>query len=958
VPAAPNRHAARDRIVGRAPELAVLRSLVDELGPSLGSVVLLEGEPGIGKTSLVLQAAAFAAERGIGVYHGEAREYDGRKPFGVLLDAWQLDGSESALAAEVAELLGGARTAREAFDDWPAQEFRIRELLLTLLDERTTAGPVVVILEDLHWADVATLGLLHQLAGMYPAVPILLIATCRSGARIPELAALISSWLRAGAVHLLLGPLTSEACAELVRNVVGYEPTPALLARVAAAGGNPLYANEMLSVLRSEGVLRTEPDGRIGLTPGGRPSSQSLTILDRLSYLGQDACAMLSLASVFGSTFALTDLAALAGENAAGCWTKLAPAVQAEVLVEHADELRFRHELIREALYEDLPAAVRAGLHTDAARILHATGAPPALIAEHVLRGAARADPAGVDWLRAAAADTASRAPSVAADLLTECLERTDVGNPIRVEVLTDLAIVLAAAGRHSDSIAACEQALRQPQLLTRMGRLRVCLAKSLLVEGRIVEAQAQVEAALTLPALPDRERARAMAWASYPLMYLGDRVGSVAMAERAITAGRDAGDLPAQIAATLTLAHVANFEARLTDAERLARDSVSMAQAAASLLAHEGTPHLVHGLALLDSDRIADASDAFARGLKVAEGFGADSRLVLAQQCVAYLAYLRGDWDDASAEWDAGAALATETGLEWQLEPMALRGLMATYRGELEQAEDWISRAEQARAAGAPQFRLGWVRWARAGLAETIGDLDTAVATLSDAWRTCVAADMRCEFRVIGPDLARVAAATGDRYLASEVADRLEEAARRNPGLPGVGGAARRARGLAESDADLLLEALALSRQAARPLELAGCADEAATALARAGRITEATETAAKALMVYEQLGAAGTVLRSRARWRDAGLRLGVRGRRARPKSGWAALTDTEVRVARLVSERLTNPEIAAVMFLSRRTVATHVSHVLAKLAMTGRGELVAAAARGSLEQIGQNAD
>ena len=97
---------------------------------------------------------------------------------------------------------------------------------------------------------------------------------------------------------------------------------------------------------------------------------------------------------------------------------------------------------------------------------------------------------------------------------------------------------------------------------------------------------------------------------------------------------------------------------------------------------------------------------------------------------------------------------------------------------------------------------------------------------------------------------------------------------------------------------------------------------------------------------------------VRSRARWRDAGLRLGVRGRRARTKSGWAALTDTEVRVARLVSERLTNPEIAAVMFLSRRTVATHVSHVLAKLAMTGRGELVAAAARGSLEQIGQNAD
>ena len=219
--------------------------------------------------------------------------------------------------------------------------------------------------------------------------------------------------------------------------------------------------------------------------------------------------------------------------------------------------------------------------------------------------------------------------------------------------------------------------------------------------------------------------------------------------------------------------------------------------------------------------------------------------------------------------------------------------------------------------------------------------------------WATCSRIGLRSEQRRWGPLLARTAAAVGRHDVARDVASSLEELAALNPGLPGPRATAIRVRGLAGGDPDLLVEAARLHDALPQPHARARCWEEAALALLHAGRREEAREAAERAVLGYADLRADGELARCRSLLRAAGLRLGVRGVRRRPETGWAALTVTEAEVARLVASRLSNPQVAEQMFLSRRTVAHHVSRVLAKLGLTTRTELVAAAERGRLEQL-----
>jgi DNA-binding CsgD family transcriptional regulator len=435
--------------------------------------------------------------------------------------------------------------------------------------------------------------------------------------------------------------------------------------------------------------------------------------------------------------------------------------------------------------------------------------------------------------------------------------------------------------------------------------------------------------------------------------LFLGDITGALVTARQAEHAAVAAGDIAAEVRAVLTRAHVAAMRGDFLEGAHLAARAVDLAVRSPSVETFASMPHHVQAMALVEVDDIAGAVTAAEAAQSAASRLGVADSQVMAQVIWAQAHFHGERWDDALAGFESAVALAEETGTAWQVECRCLAALLHAAQGRRAVAEGLAARAAADVAAGRPAYRVHWLAWVKAVLADDAGHPEQAVDLLLPAWQRSVAHGVRSELRRFGPLLARATAATGRTDDAEAIATALEEHAAQNPGVVGLAATARRARGLAAGDADVLLEALALHADVPRAHERARCAEETALALLASGRGQEAREVAEQAVAAYSLLRAEGELARCRSALRAGGLRLGVRGPRRRPASGWAALTDTEAEVARLVAARLSNPEIAEQMFLSRRTVGHHVSHVLAKLHMTSRVELAAAAARGPLEDL-----
>jgi DNA-binding CsgD family transcriptional regulator len=230
----------------------------------------------------------------------------------------------------------------------------------------------------------------------------------------------------------------------------------------------------------------------------------------------------------------------------------------------------------------------------------------------------------------------------------------------------------------------------------------------------------------------------------------------------------------------------------------------------------------------------------------------------------------------------------------------------------------------------------------AEALLLEAAGETDQAFRVLADRWRLCRDVGMAVDFPAVGPDLVRLARAAGDTDLAGEVATAVEEVAERND-IPWIRGAALRCRGLLGDDLETAAAAVDHYAAGGRLLEVGLTCEEAAGLAAATGRRDTARDLMERAGRVFEELDASRGVLRVDAGLRRLGVRRGKRGVRQRPQQGWESLTPTERAVADLVAEGLSNPQIAERLFVSRRTVQTHVAHAFSKLDIGSRAQLAA---------------
>ena len=410
-------------LVGRDSELATLARLVKEAAAGRGGSVLVEGEPGIGKSSLVREALAEAADVGCQVFWGVGDELSQALPLLPLIEALGVrQPSANPRRNTILGLLRGEVAADRGIDVSAA----LAEQLLALVAEQCAVRPTVLVIDDLQWADQASITLWGRLARLARQLPLLLVGMMRPVPQRDDLLALRR--VVGDAARLQLTGLTGAAVAELVASLVGGTPDERLLRLADGAAGNPLYITELVAALTRSSSVTITGAGDAELTNGSAPSSLSAAIADRLDFVPGPVRGVLRAAALLGVDFVVPDLAIVLGRGVADLVCPLDEARAAGVLAESSGGMAFRHPLIRAALYEEMPAAVRAAWHRDAGRALAEAGAPADRVARQLLRAVGGDGTAGpmdewmLSWLARTADLLVGQAPQVAAELLREAV--------------------------------------------------------------------------------------------------------------------------------------------------------------------------------------------------------------------------------------------------------------------------------------------------------------------------------------------------------------------------------------------------------------------------------------------------------------------------------------------------------------------------------------------------------
>src|SRR5215510_16149917 len=318
---------AADGLVGRQAEFALVAAAVRELGEGRASPLAIEGEAGIGKTRLVQSLVDEARARGVTTFCGDAHPFERTRPFGVLAAALDLNrrSSDSRRAAIGGLLAGQGAAASAAAGDI---SYQVVEEIVDLVETSCADRPVLLVAEDLHWADSASLLAISSVARLLPLAALLVVVTARPSPLPAEVIRLLDDLAAGGARTLQLQPLTPDDVAVLAGHVLGASPGPVLTAMLAKAGGNPLWAVAMLRSLTDDGLLRRAGDS-VEATTAELPASLSDLVVRRLRHLPRATLELLQVAAVLGDAVALRDVAAVSRRPAAGVVGQLSDAFDA-----------------------------------------------------------------------------------------------------------------------------------------------------------------------------------------------------------------------------------------------------------------------------------------------------------------------------------------------------------------------------------------------------------------------------------------------------------------------------------------------------------------------------------------------------------------------------------------------------------------------------------------------------
>jgi DNA-binding CsgD family transcriptional regulator/tetratricopeptide (TPR) repeat protein len=891
-------------------------------GRSGGGILLIEGEPGSGKSGLLRAAIDEAARQGFSLVASTADELGRAVPFAPLL---------AALPESRGPRRDGAGHAKTAdLGSWLVARFRDR------LEQRASDHPVLVSLDDLHWADRATLAALRALPSQLAGYP-LLWQLARSTAAPGGGAALLFDLLeRDGATRVTLGPLSDAAVAAVIADTLQATPDAELIKLAAGAAGNPYLLVELLTGLREEDAVRVAR-GRATLVSAQLPDRVQLAVRSWLAELNRQVRPLLETAAVLGRSFRLDDVAEMLGEAPAALLPVVNEALQAGLLAAGTDDFSFRHGLVWQAVTESVPPPARLALHRQFGGILLARGGSAVAAGAHLLASARPGDTAAIAGLDQAAAAALGTAPSTAADLALRALELTAPADPARLQRSAQAAESLTAAGRLADAGDIARVALAQPLPAPAAAPLRCAMSAILAADGHPDQADAMAESVLATPGLTSRLRDEAMITQLRARAVLRDTVRSRSLAE-AILATPDRHSVAAVAGAQLVLAAISWDDGWASRGLGHTRSAVRRISGISPDARHF-QPLLTLAAMLVDLRMLDEAS-------AVIQAAAGDDQALRSSGTEPVPGILRARVDLALGRTDAAASAAEAALRSARAQSLPLHcsvalsvlGTVALRRGDLRAAAGHL----RSRRSYPPP--AGWY----ARTATLLTEAQVAEAAAGPAAAMELAGPIYRELPgrrgvLIGEPsapawLARTALAAGQDDRAADVARIADEIARLNPVLKIAATAAAHCRGIVSRDPARLAQAVA---EHPDPWARASAAEDLAALLAadgdRAGSISHLDQAAGG----YSLASATRDAARVRRRLR----RLGVRRRHwapgGSPATGWDSLTETERAISALVSEGLSNQQVAQQMYLSVHTVAAHLRQVFRKLGIGSRVEL-----------------
>jgi DNA-binding CsgD family transcriptional regulator len=735
--------------------------------------------------------------------------------------------------------------------------------------------------------------------------------------------------IRQAAVRLWVPPMGPMMVERLVYDRTGRWPGPLLRRILGLAAGNPLFVAELLRAYQTAGALaEADPDAieaRFELDLRGTGLDE--VIRAHLRQLDQPTRDVLAAIAVWGTDIGVDDLTRLLPGPADAVNEPLERAVSSG-LVHHdlAGTVRFSHDLFREVTYTELAAAERRATHRRAADVLTAAGYRPSLVADHLLRAAGTdGDPALVAALHEAVAATRGYAPEVTADLLDDVAA---VGAGLPDELLLAHVDALFHRGRGQSAEALIRERIMTVTDPAVAERMQVILIRSLSNRADVPAALEVIEETAAIAGLPvaalgelDGTRAWLLAQAGQPLP--ADALD--AMMARYVAAG----DKDAQANLLSTLAITAFLSGRTEQALEFMRTREELLPGAGDLRSRSSSLYLPAAFQLAASGPAA-AREALGRARRLAAERQApwvDPFLGFAAGGIAFAA---GEWDDAVAELDSALERAEETGTGWISLPVGFRSYIDAHRGHTGLAR---ARLESFRHRGLPlQYGHDRPGWAELAVLEAEGKTREAGTLARTLWSAARSHPDRWAGD-LAPDVTRVALTGMDRRLADQIGDEV-------PALcpPGV---SRLVRGMLAADPDAIEEVATQLAGTGRLTAEAYAREELACAAAAAGDRNRATAALDAALAGYRRMGAIPDRDRALARNRALGIRRGSREAHREADFGWSSLTATETRIAELVRDGMTNREIGSRLFVSPRTVQTHVSHILQKTGLRSRVEI-----------------
>ena len=867
-----------------------------------GLVAVVEGPPGIGKSHLLHRLCAEPVH-------------------GALVRSARGDERLAQQGFAVVEELVGCAPAGEH----PADHAFAR------VDDWCQAGPVLLCVDDAHQLDAASVGVLRRLAWATRDLPLVLLIGARPFPASPALEA-----LRRVAARYPLPALDRMGVEALVFERTGAWPTPALGRLLERAAGNPLFVGEVLRDLAGRGALRRDGE-RVGVGSGAAvPVALEDAVRGHLAELGDTERELLQALAVFGPSAALDELAAVLYEPPDLVAIIAETAARSGMTRLEGQRVAFTHDLYRQVAYETLDEPTRRSAHRRAAEVLGgAAGRHTAT--EHLRRAAAGSDPNVADALTEAARRSSAFAPAVSAELLADAEPFLDPADARREALLLERAVALFLSGQGraaAELVAARLAEVRDRQVA---GGLRGIRIRALINRGDVAEALAAIDATLALPGLPPpvaRELAQVRCW----VLLLDGR--TAAALDGAAELRRDGDAVPPGLRTTLACAEY--LQARPEDALRILGD-VEREPLPGDQLSGKLTTLVWPAMFELAAHGPHAARPVIERARRLTADRGADWILPFHAFVAGGAALAAAEWDTAVAELDTGLELAQEQESGWISIAVGQRAYIDAHRSRPAQAREQLAAA---RRSGVPlQFGLDLPGLADLAVLEADGATRAAATLARELW-SAAAARGEAWMLTLAPDVARVALAAFERGLLERVAAQVGdiEAPQECVAAPTAALTAGMAAGARE-----------LVEQAAREFAATGHAfaaaqawEEYASLAAVEGDRGAAVAGMERALRTYEKAGASVDRGRLLARLRACGVRRGPRSAHSTAVTGWAALTPTERRVAGLVREGRTNPEIAAQLYVSPRTVQTHVSHILTKLGARSRVEVAATAPAG----------